>query len=343
MEMSQLMCHRASQPPRVRGVRGVRAWLALVACAWLLIGCGNLALSAGGAPVPFGDDTIGKPPPDGGTEDAGAGGGLTDSGTPDQKPASPTNGSPLCGILSSSPFCDPGVAPDPSATRNYPCAREAADATDGGLAAYADAGVGAIACHVTQTPDAGATPACFPAGPGTDGSPCMTGTDCAAGFECIGDATSGTDGVCRPYCCHDTCDNGIDAGAGGGDAGPPPMVPGAYCDIQPVYKQTYSVPVCVNTPPCTLFGMDCGPGQTCTIVDAMGRTACESIGPGKSGDECETQHCGDGFACWGSAPNRTCAQLCRTAYAMCPAGQVCAWNPTNFPTMDYGVCQAAGP
>jgi hypothetical protein len=204
-----------------------------------------------------------------------------------------------------------------------------------------------LACHVVpQGGDGGVAPTCLLPGAGVDGSKCMAGTDCSAGFECVGQPGSG---VCRHYCCDNTCGvsaSGVGDGGAKADASDTAAsAPVAFCNIEPMAAYPgNAVPVCVVEPSCMLFAACPGPNGTtnanesCTIVDSQGTTACVPIGSQMVGQSCEEAPCGDGLACWGQFPNRTCQQLCDPQH-LCQSGQTCTSNQVNFPApYTAGIC-----
>jgi hypothetical protein len=363
---------------------GPAAWLtcatALTALAGLVTlaeGCANLALSAD-----FGISGVGDAAVNGGDQGKSDSAGLTpppsiDSAS-DAGTAAAFAGSPLCGIPSGGTLCDPDQAEAPDAGEYGACLAQAVPVVDsgpptampdGGSSEDAsdddafpddatpgpspDAGVpydssvpapvySPLACHVVPQGDGGVSPTCTVAGTGADGAYCMSGQDCAPGFECVGDPGHG---VCRHYCCANTC------GAPPPDGGSPtPLVdagvPPAFCDIEPLVNgasaPSTAVPVCVQKPSCTLLEPCTDPMQTCTIVDSSGTTACITAGSQDVGQSCEYAHCKAGLACWGVFPSRACVQICDATHT-CPAPQVCQSNDTNFANSSAGLGICAVP
>ena len=204
-------------------------------------------------------------------------------------------GSPLCNVFPGS-VCNPD-----SPGCSQACAAEVlGDASTGGC----DDGF-AFACHVTPVRgDAGmaaVVPACSqpPSSHhlGSAEEACTSSASCAIGFECVIDDTTEVtaSGVCRHYCCDNTC-----------------AAAGSFCDIETVVGGALAVPVCVAPQaPCQLLKDSCPAGLTCQIVDqATGLAACDKPGSATAGQSCETQKCAKGFSCIGEFPNRQCAQLC---------------------------------
>ena len=288
-------------------------------------GCGiGLNAASAESPTPHGDAGASFAPVDAGialdaskvigmpvTIDAGATG-------PTDTLANTTGKSPLCGAPS---VCDPD--------KDEPC-------TGGGTGA---ADSGALGCHVTNArADAGPASACSAAGTGKAESECHTGAGCAPGFECVVDGTrtgvdgAATGGVCRHYCCDNTC----------GDHG--------FCDIETTLGAVV-VPVCVARAGaeiadagamCQLLDdATCGAsGLTCQVVNEnTGQVACVTPGSATANESCETTHCAQGFSCIvGYFPNRECAQLCNHVDD-CPTGQTCTPNAAlaNVNTQ-VGIC-----
>jgi hypothetical protein len=202
------------------------------------------------------------------------------------------------------------------------------DAGEAGVDAGAPDAASGFACRVLPSEDAGVTPGCALAGDGLEGASCNTGQNCAAGFECVRGSTGL--GVCRQYCCDNACPGGADAG----------LAP-EFCDIEPMYGvPATAVPVCLQAPSCLLFQACASPSQTCTMVDAMGTTACVAVGPQQVGQSCEEAHCGAGLTCFGTFPARTCAELCDATH-VCPEGETCQTNFANLGTPSdpsAGIC-----
>lgn len=239
-------------------------------------------------------------------EDGGAEGGQTIGPTsPEGGDASDLRGNPLCqaGMYSS---CFPDD------TKSQFCMLLGGDAGT-------DAAALAAACHATKT-----GPQCTLAGTAAEGQACSVASDCAAGFECVGAPAR-----CRRYCCEaSTC--AVYAKAVGRDY---------FCDVQPLATATATVvPVCQPVTPCTLLGDNCGPGQTCALVDSnKALTSCVSIGPAKVGESCASQHCGAGLQCIGNPA--TCHQLCEPKNPSCPNNQQCFLGWPVLQQQGVGVCQ----
>ena len=201
-----------------------------------------------------------------------------------------------------------------------------------------------FACHVTPVhTEAGATssvPICSAAGKGQNQAVCTVSSDCAAGFECvIDDARVQTDGaltvgVCRRYCCDNTCAEA-----------------NSYCDIETTVSGSVAVPVCVTRPAASapdggsacqlLDDTSCTTSElSCQVVSAGGEVACVTPGIATAGESCEVTKCANGLSCvLGYFPSRTCAQLCKLESDTCPAGQKCMQNSTvSTANPTIGVC-----
>jgi hypothetical protein len=213
--------------------------------------------------------------------------------------------------------------------------------------AYRDAGVGidsssstsapsTLACRITPGDGGAPNATCSIAGNGVDGASCTTGQDCAAGFECVAEGAANGAGVCRHYCCADDCGGS----ATDGGVTPAPYDAGiaqAFCDIETMAAYpSNAVPVCVTRPSCTPFQPCPTAGQTCTLVDSMGTTACVTPGSQGVGQSCEEARCMESLTCWGVFPGRTCQQLC-DATNPCPTGMTCQSNYSNFGSSNAGL------
>ncbi len=172
---------------------------------------------------------------------------------------------------------------------------------------------------------------CGVVGLGGSNAPCLTSSDCQAGFGCIGDQSSG---LCQRYCCQD-------ADACG---------PGTYCAERPLRDAVINaqgatghslvIPVCVPAENCDLgapypcpagLSCTCGKGTACLVVRADGTTTCAVPGSGKVGDRCP---CAWGHVC--SAATDQCLKLCYTRdAAACGTGK--CQSATELPD-GWGVC-----
>jgi hypothetical protein len=151
---------------------------------------------------------------------------------------------------------------------------------------------------------------CALAGTGAANAPCLTSSDCQAGFGCVGDESSG---LCQRYCCQDAdaCEhdtycaerpmrdaivNGQAQGSGDTSRAPmiPVCVPAVNCDLAEPH-------------PCMGKQCACTGDTACLVVRSDGTTTCAVPGSGKAGDACP---CAWGYLC--SAATTRCLQLCYT-------------------------------
>jgi hypothetical protein len=240
---------------------------------------------------------------------------------PDGGAASSYEGSPLCNASQATSKCFPDTPSTAKACNLAP---------DGGV--YNPSGgydTAPLACHVSPPLDGAAAEVnCTPAGMGMTEAPCFGPTDCAPGFECVGN------GTCQHYCCSG------EARCEDVDAGPDDRF---FCDIQPaaVPAQT-KVPVCMRMRPCALLTPgSCPATETCAVVREDGETSCVLIGAAMAGEPCDVEHCGADLVCLGTPGQRRCNPLCFTAKPSekCSAMQACqAWLPL-FPDPSVGICQ----
>jgi hypothetical protein len=285
--------------------------LGLVAAAWLAAGCSLSFSSSNGA---AGEDTT-PPPPVRTYEPDASDASYTMAAEPaESATVSTPQGSPLC---NASPYVG-GCYPDTPTTAQACGIASDAGESDRGL----DDEDQPLACRVQpagDAGDAGVASACEPAGLGVDGNPCLHGTDCAAGFECVQNA-------CRHYCC----------------AGNTSCSVSDFCDIQPTTDSPDTiVPVCMPVQPCVLLAEGgCLPGQSCAVVREDGTTSCETVGSAGPGASCDREHCAAGLVCLGAVGARQCYTLCYTATMVgCSAGQLCTGGLPLFPDPAVGWCQ----
>jgi len=227
---------------------------------------------------------------------------------------------------------------------------------DAGVGASYDGGpLPAYGCHVVATQaDATAAvtmPACTPAAPrakadagGGAESACRSSAECEPGFECVIDDTraqvdgAATQGVCRHYCCSNTCKSGL------------------FCAPETAVGGAVTVPVCVPAAPAGIAGdagaacpllssTACGGpngGLSCQVVytNVGPVAACVMPGTATAGQSCETTNCAAGFSCiLGYFPNRECAQLCNPQDGDCPAGKTCTANAAlSDISSQIGIC-----
>jgi hypothetical protein len=172
-------------------------------------------------------------------------------------------------------------------------------------------------------------PVCLSAGPGGDGALCSVASDCAAGFECVGN------GTCRHYCCDDgPCTTMTNASTNGTTY---------FCDVATENgAPTAKVPACLVVVPCMpLMSNTCYSTETCTIVEIDSSASlvatCDTAGTGVLGDSCETEQCAAGFACIGATGQRTCQQLCNAQHP-CSGSMNCNMQSEALASFKVGVC-----
>jgi hypothetical protein len=174
-------------------------------------------------------------------------------------------------------------------------------------------------CQVQRSPDPklSAIAACAVVGPGGGNAPCLTSSDCQAGYGCVGDQSSG---LCERYCCQDAdaceantyCtprslrDAAINtAGSEASSLMIPVCVPAENCDLSTPYP-------CASGTQCA-----CKKDTACLVVRSDGTTTCAAPGAGKAGEACP---CAWGHVC--SAATNQCQKLCATrATASCGDGK----------------------
>ncbi len=272
--------------------------LALGAVFTVAVGCASTEKGGGNVEPSFVDDDA-SASPDGGFDQADS-----DAGNKTESPI----GSPLCHVTKATCYPDGPIGSNGAARGGFACESDA------------DAGDGAsFACRVV--PGSQATPGvgCEAAGEGGDGATCRTGTDCAAGFDCVGDP-----GRCRRYCCSGACDSS------GGKS---------FCDITPQAGTLLPIPVCTPVRGCELLKDSCGMGESCAVV-GDGVTSCTKIGTAQAGQSCDEEHCAENLSCLGNVGSRKCYKLCALAApASCGAGLTCkAFGLVKDPTV--GICAA---
>jgi hypothetical protein len=277
--------------------------LAVVCSFGAMLGC-SADVAAASPPVSTIVTPSGGQGDDAGTTADAATGGLQ---------ASQVAGSPLCNA-SSWMGCYPD---DQHVTRDREC----------NLGADASSSLENVplACRV-QPPSGGtaATPVCGPAGTATDGMTCHGPTDCAAGYECIGN------GVCRRYCCAGDCSSQNE-----------------FCDIQEMAADSSTkVPVCMPVDDCGLLDQPtdagpCPPGETCSVVRDNGTRSCVATGRGQAGNGCDTSDCEAGLVCLGSSGARRCYVLCHTMGGSpeCGHKQTCKGGLPLFLVPGVGICE----
>jgi hypothetical protein len=165
---------------------------------------------------------------------------------------------------------------------------------------------------------------CAPAGGGRAGDPCFSGGDCAAGFACVGDASTAQ---CRPYCC----------------TGPEVCARGSYCAERTLRDSTLPVPVCVTADGCDLAQpypcptgatCTCGEGKACMVV-ADKTASCVAPGSGKEDESCP--------CAWGYFCNKTlnvCKKHCQLSSSVPECGSKKCQSVPYLPS-GWGVCADA--
>lgn len=225
-------------------------------------------------------------------------------------PASETDGStaqsnPLCG--DDTKACDPDDAA--ACPSNVDRSGDAAAGQGNSVSPGSTLDAGAAwSCQVQASPT-GQKAACAPAGSGTNGSPCLSGADCAPGFACVEAAGAAQ---CRRFCCK----------------APESCEPGTYCAERAlrygdgVTLSAVRVPVCVTPVTCRLDEAYpcpegatclCQPGTACTVVRADGTTDCVPPGDSLQGGACP---CAAGHIC--SQGTDTCLKICKTNLDVSP-------------------------
>jgi hypothetical protein len=139
-------------------------------------------------------------------------------------------------------------------------------------------------------------------------------------------------GTCKQYCCD-------------GDTSCARLGSKWFCDIEPVFHGINLVPVCTFGEACTPLSSDCGPYETCTLVDEVAiATACVTPGVAAVGEACSKEKCGPNLACI----SNTCRQLCNLTEAgsgqgECPATQSCVASSLLGAYADVGLCSGGSP
>jgi hypothetical protein len=225
-------------------------------------------------------------------------------------------GSPLCNIAPNLSECVPD---EDGVTKRFA-------SFDSCAFAPPNSGPGAKGCRLSPTASS-VQPVCQSAtSTGTDGVSCVTGGDCAPGFDCVEGDKGAT---CRRYCCMDSCDG--QAAQSGGKT---------FCDVQKVVTTKLAAPVCMPVKPCKLLMQgQCASTETCAIVNPNGDTGCVESGPAAAGDACDSEHCAAGLACIGQPGAKRCYQLCKVSgTGTCPASTICT-TTSLFKDPAFGVCQ----
>ncbi len=185
------------------------------------------------------------------------------------------------------------------------------------------------ACQVAPNPAGTPVAQCVLAGSGNAADPCVSASDCASGFACVGDQTTG---ICWPYCCGDpdACEaqswcaerSSRDAAMGSPSVSMrlPVCVPGDNCNVLPEPGGTDG----------------CSQGLACTIVRNDGTRACLEPGMQGEGEPCgaEAERCARGFVC--SKSSMTCLKLCHIGSEDCGSG-VCQAGTSDLGD-SIGIC-----
>jgi hypothetical protein len=324
--------------PRVawRGLRGGSG--ALLGFGLLAVvfggGCDNISLS-NGADFSGAANAAGPAPSqhvDSGAE-AGPAASAPVDGAPGVVAPTPSEDAGVASVTTGNPLCFYSYAADSGA---HNCQPDTSSQCGDDAGAYhppsddaGDGGEPASACHVWADPEG---QKCLAAGPGLDGAQCQSGTDCAAGFECVG-----SPGQCRHYCCggNASCDSAS----------------ATFCDVQSMAsgtssgtKSSLNVPVCEPVRPCTLLvgagAGSCPSGETCAVVKDDGTTSCVAIGNVGIGGDCGVYHCAAQLTCLGAIGSRKCFQLCEVdSPTVCPTGTTCTSSAQLFANANVGICQ----
>lgn len=170
-----------------------------------------------------------------------------------------------------------------------------------------------ISCQVIESPNHKGLPlsTCRPAGSGTEGSPCFSGSDCAPKFACVGHGP----GQCRAYCCSgpDQCQ----------------AYTGTHCAVEPLVPEPKStrllpVPVCMPAVECSLAEpypcldrtCSCPKETACVVVTDDGTTSCVPVSDlpsEENGGEGLPCPCARGYVC--SSASNKCVRLCEVGVA----------------------------
>lgn len=204
-----------------------------------------------------------------------------------------------------------------------------------------------FACQVQRKPDDpnSVIAQCSVAGTGRVGDPCLTSSDCAAGYQvgnrkygALGCVGNGTSGLCEPYCCKD--DDSCEKGTYCAERPMRDAVSNAQAQGAAVAGRSLLIPVCIpaencdlSTPyPCPAGTLcACKVGMACLVVRSDGTTTCAAPGAGKVGSACP---CAWGHVC--SATTNECLKLCYTRDAQsCSTGK--CQSASELPD-GWGVC-----
>ncbi|MCA9598613.1 MAG: hypothetical protein KC776_35120 [Myxococcales bacterium] len=311
--------------------RLIQAAPALFVALGVAVGCASIAEE--GASTDAGCYGPACTPTDAGKDQISADVPVPDSGTE----AGPPTINPLCGsgCLPDDPYsCVGGFADGGGPSGDAGAGQASAEAGLPPPMAGADAGAGvseagpapAAGCFVKR--DAGEpVTECAPAGTGGTAAPCVSSSDCAPGFACVGE---GSAAQCRPFCC---------SGASACESGTYCAERGLRDDSMGATPQM--VPVCIQADDCSLDEpypcppnkqCKCKEGTACTVVSSDGTTSCVQPGTGQAGEACP---CAPGHVC--SLEKKTCIKICSTdsAAAECGSGKC---QSVSYLPKGFGVC-----
>lgn len=232
----------------------------------------------------------------------------------------PYLGSPLCHPTTTS--CQPDEDGYEYSESGHSCERP--DAGDAASAFGSASG----ACRIAPQKNGGFALTCTDAvdAMGGDGASCETGSNCAAGFDCVvGDKGAK---VCRHYCCGGTCKGHMSQNGGA-----------TFCDVQSLVDVPQKAPVCMPLKQCKLLGTgECTETESCAVVTENGATGCVTVGQQQVGASCDEDHCAASLTCLGQPGSRKCYKLCRINGNDCGAGTECEPS-TVFKDAGFGTCQ----
>jgi hypothetical protein len=244
---------------------------------------------------------------------------------------------PLCGTTGCNPDDEVPVCPSSNGPQD---GGDDGATSDGGVdEAGGDASTAKLGCYVQPADSGTPTAQCQLGGSGVAGDPCLSPSDCAPGYACVGKQGSQTGGQCRQYCC----------------AGPDRCASGTFCAgrvlLDPNAPADQMVPVCVTADICALdepYPCDplvndckCTDNTACTVVRADGTTSCLPPGTGVTGQACTCATggvctCAPKYVC--SYGTQTCQKLCSTSGESCSGG-ICQSSP--FLPVGFGICTLA--
>jgi hypothetical protein len=208
------------------------------------------------------------------------------------------------------------------------------ESAQAGAAGAADIPIPLFGCQVQRASTSPLTPQaqCGLVGLGGGNAPCLTSSDCQAGYGCVGDQSAG---LCQRYCCQDAdaCDTDTYCAER--------PLRDALINAQGAAVTALTIPVCVPAENCDLSapypcpsGKECAckAGTACLVVRADGTTTCAVPGAGTAGDACP---CAWDHVC--SAATNQCLKLCYTRdTTACDGTQKCQ-SAAGLPD-GWGVC-----